>query len=74
MPLAVDLNVVGFDLVDDQLDHLRCRSFANAVAVLARMEIKMDSEECFGTFHPWRIGGPHAGGAYKTGGNYADYE
>ena len=57
MTFAVDLDVVGLDLVDHELDHLRRGPLADAVAVIARVEIEMDAEEGVGPFHPRRIGG-----------------
>ena len=57
MPFAVDLNVVRFHLVDDQLDHLRAWCVLRRGAIVARMEIKMDAEKCIGSFHARWIGG-----------------
>ena len=63
MSLAVDLDVVGHDLVDDQIQPSRASfAFADAVAVVARVEIEVDAEEGVGPFHPWRIVGLGIGG------------
>jgi hypothetical protein len=72
--LTVDLNVVRFDLVDDQPDHLWCGAFTDAVAIIASMKVKMDAKECVGSFHTWWISGVYARVANKAGGNGTDYQ
>ena len=45
MPLAVDLDVVRMDLVDDVLDHLARGVLADRVAVGSGVEIEVDPQE-----------------------------
>jgi len=56
MPFAIDLEVVGLDLVDHGLDHLRRGPRPNAVAIVARMEVEMDAEKSLGPCHPRCLG------------------
>ena len=51
MSLAIDLNVVRIDLVNYQLDHLRRGSRSDLIAILSRVEIKMNAEKGLRPFH-----------------------
>ena len=66
MALAVDLEVVGMDLVDDVLDHRAGGVLADLRAVRAGVEIEVDAQEAVGPLEPRRLRGK----AGRGEGNY----
>ena len=54
---AVGLQVIGMHQVNDLLDHFGCGVLADFLAVFARMEVEMDSQEAVGSLESRRIFG-----------------
>jgi hypothetical protein len=74
MAFAVDLEVVGSDLLDDVLDHLGSGVLADFGAIGPGVEIVMDSKETVGAFEALGAGfsgiaGESCRGQAKAGDN-----